>query len=1054
MKTNKNLSRFVAVGSRLVILASILMAAFVSNVSPAFALPRVVSVSVGLQTGGLTYGTAGSATYTVTVTKATTNALTAALSITTALPTGVTASFSPTSLSWTSTQTGAKTSTLTLTTQSGSPAGSPAFTVHAVRTNGGTGSDTADGSGTLTVAQASQTITFGALSDKTDGDPDFNVSATASSGLAVSFSASGSCTVSGTLVHIAGAGSCTLTAAQAGDTNYSAASSVQQSFTINPAGPVTGLNLYAMTGSTSLPGGASVPVWGYSSTSSGPLTQPGGPVLVVNQGETVSVTLHNVNIPENTAVLFLGQSMIPDLAGVGAGGSKTYTFVAGQAGTFLYESGLIENSQHQVAMGMYGALVVRPATTGQAYDSASTAFNEEAVLVLGEIDPALNNSASPAGFDMRNYHPRYWLINGKSYPQTDAVSTAAGHKVLLRYVNAGLQVHSMSVLGMRQGMIAIDGNPLSYARNMVAESIGPGRSMDTIVIVPASAGDGSKFAVYEASFLQHNNITAGFGGMLTFLNVTGTPPSGDTTGPATSGVSLTTTSVSATVSDTGRGDSNVTAAEFFIDSAGANGSGIAMTGAFGSVTVNVSGVISPALSGTHTVYVHGQDAAGNWGAFQSAVINNDTTGPITSALGLSPASTNGTVNVTLSGTADDTASGGSNIAAAEYTIDGGAATTMSVSSSGAKIASLSATISAATVNALSAGAHAIAVRSQDSLGNWGAAVTVTLTVDKIGPAASSITAFPNPTNGLVGFNSNTPAVRVTASLTDAVTNIAVAEGFIDTVGANGTGIPFLPTDGVFNSLSENGYADIPLTTIKTLSDGNHTLYVHAKDAAGNWGATSSMTLTVDKTAPAITNVSLVPSTIAFGAASVTLNVTANDGTGVGVGSGQYWIDGTATPPADATAFGGASTSINTSALAGGVHTVYVRMQDLVGNWSTVSSASLIVAQAVNDSLTITANTNTTQTSTQAAPGVLANDLPIGQAGRTVTLLSGPVRTSGSGTGTIAVTLNSNGSYTVTLTGVGNNNNQRRTSKLGTYQFTYTMTLNGVTSTATVTIVVQ
>ena len=52
----------------------------------------------------------------------------------------------------------------------------------------------------------SQTITFGALSNKTFGDADFTVGATSSSGLAVTFTASGSCTVTGTSVHLTGAG--------------------------------------------------------------------------------------------------------------------------------------------------------------------------------------------------------------------------------------------------------------------------------------------------------------------------------------------------------------------------------------------------------------------------------------------------------------------------------------------------------------------------------------------------------------------------------------------------------------------------------------------------------------------------------------------------------------------------------------------------------------------------------------------------------------------------------------------------------------------------------
>ncbi len=82
------------------------------------------------------------------------------------------------------------------------------------------------------VVKASQTIAFAALPDKTVVDADFGVAATASSGLAVSFAASGSCTSSGSTVHLTGVGSCTVTASQPGDASYNAAPSVAQSFSI------------------------------------------------------------------------------------------------------------------------------------------------------------------------------------------------------------------------------------------------------------------------------------------------------------------------------------------------------------------------------------------------------------------------------------------------------------------------------------------------------------------------------------------------------------------------------------------------------------------------------------------------------------------------------------------------------------------------------------------------------------------------------------------------------------------------------------------------------
>ena len=51
-------------------------------------------------------------------------------------------------------------------------------------------------------------------------------------------------------------------------------------------------DLYAVSGTTNLPGLPSIPVWGYSSDGTG-VTKPGGPTLVVHQGDAVTITLHN-----------------------------------------------------------------------------------------------------------------------------------------------------------------------------------------------------------------------------------------------------------------------------------------------------------------------------------------------------------------------------------------------------------------------------------------------------------------------------------------------------------------------------------------------------------------------------------------------------------------------------------------------------------------------------------------------------------------------------------------------------------------------------------------
>ena len=80
-----------------------------------------------------------------------------------------------------------------------------------------------------------QSITFGALTSKTYGDPTFQLIATATSGLTVSFALTtgvGICSITGETVTILAAGSCSFTASQAGNASYTAATPVVQSLTI------------------------------------------------------------------------------------------------------------------------------------------------------------------------------------------------------------------------------------------------------------------------------------------------------------------------------------------------------------------------------------------------------------------------------------------------------------------------------------------------------------------------------------------------------------------------------------------------------------------------------------------------------------------------------------------------------------------------------------------------------------------------------------------------------------------------------------------------------
>jgi len=92
----------------------------------------------------------------------------------------------------------------------------------------------------LTVNRLTQTISFGSLPNKRVDDVPFTLSATASSGLPVSYVSlnAGVATVAGNTVMIAGVGTATITARQAGDARYLSAADVSRTLTVAAIPPV------------------------------------------------------------------------------------------------------------------------------------------------------------------------------------------------------------------------------------------------------------------------------------------------------------------------------------------------------------------------------------------------------------------------------------------------------------------------------------------------------------------------------------------------------------------------------------------------------------------------------------------------------------------------------------------------------------------------------------------------------------------------------------------------------------------------------------------------
>ena len=297
--------------------------------------------------------------------------------------------------------------------------------------------------------------------------------------------------------------------------------------------PSSTFTLNTMDGHILLPDGNTMYMWGYSLDGE-PFQHP-GPVLCVNQGDTVTVVLHNT-FAEPVSIMFPGQedvmadgvlaqpvfdggSLTSLTTAAAPGGSVTYTFVANKPGSFIYESGA--DPKKQVNLGLFGALIVRPtldATLGGsfAYNRADSQFTpeEEFLVLLSEIDPYQHQAAEQgkayydANYSIDNYHTHYWLLNGRAFPDTIADNFAswlpnqpygalalitpfdAGthpYPGLARYINVGTEDIPFHPHGNNGLVIGRDGNPLESPTGQdlsfekFAINIGPGQTWDVLV---------------------------------------------------------------------------------------------------------------------------------------------------------------------------------------------------------------------------------------------------------------------------------------------------------------------------------------------------------------------------------------------------------------------------------------------------------------------------------------------------------------------------------------------------------------------------------------------
>lgn len=303
--------------------------------------------------------------------------------------------------------------------------------------------------------------------------------------------------------------------------------------------------------------------------------------------------------------------------------------------------------------------------------------------------------------------------------------------------------------------------------------------------------------------------------------------------------------VTAVVSDSFTGGSNIAAAEVQVDSEPF----LAMSagdGAFDQQNEFVIRSLFGLAAGGHSICVRGRDAAGNTGFPDCTFLlvtdgggGADSIPPVTSDVVAIPNPANPGDSVTIRAQVSDTFTGGSNILGADVQVDSGPFLMMDASDGAFDQQN---ELVFRTLFGLSAGTHLVCVRGRDSAGNTGSFVCIVATVgagssgDTLGPVTVNVSATPDTA-------APNDSILIRAEVRDTFTggsNIAGAEMNVDSTGF----VPMFATDGAFDQQNERVNR-----LVVGLAVGVHSVCVRGRDTAGNTGNETCIGFSVAATSP-------------------------------------------------------------------------------------------------------------------------------------------------------------------------------------------------------------
>ena len=190
---------------------------------------------------------------------------------------------------------------------------------------------------------------------------------------------------------------------------------------------------------------------------------------------------------QNRPINFAIPGVLTGEPAVDPGSSRLYSFAAPAAGSYYYCDEV--NGEMSRALGLLGPLIVMPADGSNRLYAGGPAFDRQYTLVLGEYDDRLNDAvASNQSFDMADFAPNYFFVNGLSFPDTAGdtdtlIAMAEGETVALRLVNSGVITNPMHFHGYHVEVATRDRVPETVVVDKDTVLVDVGECVDLILPV-------------------------------------------------------------------------------------------------------------------------------------------------------------------------------------------------------------------------------------------------------------------------------------------------------------------------------------------------------------------------------------------------------------------------------------------------------------------------------------------------------------------------------------------------------------------------------------------